>query len=207
MKLYYSKLSSSMAVHLVLEEIGKPYEAIQMDLDSQHQFTPEFLEINPKGRVPALVLDEGEKKVVLTEVPAILSYLAQINPELSLMPTDTLEFAKAQSFNAYLSSTVHVAHAHRRRGSRWSDCTECRTSMAAKVASNMSECFAFIQAHYLKKPWVLGDTFSVCDAYLFTISRWLEGDGVDINIFPEIRRHADAMLARPPIQRIAALHC
>ncbi|WP_211569035.1 glutathione S-transferase family protein [Marinovum algicola] len=207
MKLYYSKLSSSMAVHLLLEEIGRPYTAVAMDLKAKDQFHPEFLSVNPKGRVPALVIERGAgKTVVLTEVPAILAYLAQVHEDQSIAPSEVLDFAVAQSFNMYLAATVHIAHAHRLRGARWSDSPDCQHSMAAKVADNMADCMAFIEQHYLKGPWVLGQNYSICDPYLFTVSQWLAGDGVDLNMFPAIRAHTEEMLKRPAVRRIVPLH-
>ena len=111
-RLFYSLGSCSLASHIALEEAGADYEAIRMDVRKWDQRKPEYLAINPKGRVPALATDRG----VLTENTAILAWVAQAHPQAGLMPSDPWDFAQAQAFNGYLASTVHVAHAHRLAG-------------------------------------------------------------------------------------------
>ena len=120
-KFYYSPGSCALASHLALEEAGADYQAIRVDFKANEQRSPQYLQINPKGRVPALVTPEG----VLTETPAILVYIAQMFPQAALAPLDDpFRFALAQSFNSYICSTVHVAHAHKGRGTRWVDESE-----------------------------------------------------------------------------------
>ena len=118
LKLYYSPRSCALASHIALQEAGAAYTAERVDFKSNQQNSPEYLAINPKGRVPALVTDRG----VLTETPAMLAYVAQTFPAAGLAPLeDAFAFAQAQAFNSYLCSTLHVAHAHGRRGYRWAD--------------------------------------------------------------------------------------
>ena len=202
MKLYYAKGTAALPVHIALEEIGAPYEAKLLDFSKAEQQSPEYLKINPKGRVPALEVSGG----VLTEALAILTYLAQRFPEASLAPLDPFGLARAQAFNAYLSSTVHVAHAHRLRGARWADDASAHEAMRAKVTGNMTDCAKVIEAHYFDGPWVLGEQFSICDPYLFTIVRWMPADGVDMSAFTKLTAHTEAMMQRPAVQRIVALH-
>ena len=116
-KLFYNPGSCSLASHIALEEAGADYQAVRINIRGGEQKSPEFLAINPKARVPALVTDQG----VLTETPAILAWVAQTYPRAKLAPTDPWAFAQVQAFNSYLGSTVHVAHAHRHRGYRWAD--------------------------------------------------------------------------------------
>lgn len=199
--LYYAPNSCALASHLALELSGLPYEAKRVDFANNQQRSPEFLAMNPKGRVPALVTDHG----VLTETPAILVYVCQLRPEANLAPLhDAFAFAQLQSFNSYLCSTVHVAHAHRYRGYRWSDSAEAIESMRQKVPQNMRECFGLIERDYMKGPWVLGEQLSVCDLYLFTIGRWLPGDDVDINEFPKVAAHAARVQQLEAVQRVLA---
>ncbi|HEY0961158.1 MAG TPA: glutathione S-transferase family protein [Pseudomonadales bacterium] len=201
LRLYYAPNSCALASHLALELSGLPYEAKRLDIAKQEQRSPEYLALNPKGRVPALLTDSG----VLTETPAILVYIAQLRPEAKLAPlNDAFEFAQMQSFNSYLCSTVHVAHAHRYRGYRWSDSAEAIESMRQKVPQNMRECFSLIERDYLTGPWVLGGQLSVCDLYLFTIGRWLPGDDVDINEFPRVADHAARLQQIAGVQRVLA---
>jgi len=199
--LFHAPGSCAMATHLALEHSGLPYTARKVDFKNQEQRSPDFLKINPKGRVPALVTDHG----VLTETPALLVYVAQLAPEAKLAPLDDpFAFAQMQSFNSYMCSTVHVAHAHRYRGYRWSDDEAAIATMVTKVPQNMRDCFSLIENDYLRGPWVLGKQISVCDMYLFTVCRWLEGDDVDIHEFPRVADHFNRMLEIPAVQRVLA---
>jgi glutathione S-transferase len=201
LRLYYAPNSCALASHLALELSGLPYEARRVDFAKNEQRSPEFLAVNPKGRVPALLTDHG----VLTETPAILAYICQSRPEARLAPLDDpFAFAQMQSFNSYLCSTVHVAHAHRYRGYRWADSEASIEDMKQKVPQNMRDCFGLIERDYLQGPWVLGEQLSVCDLYLFTIGRWLPGDGVDINEFPRVADHAARVQQIAGVQGVLA---
>lgn len=189
----------SRASHIVLEESGLPYKVKQVDFSKQEQHSQAFLAVNPKGRVPALVTSSG----VLTETPAILSFIAQMAPAAKLAPLDdAFEFARMQSFNAYISSTVHVAHAHGRRGSRWADEASSLEDMKRKVPQVMSDCFEIIEQGFYGGPWVLGNQYSVSDPYLFVMSGWLKSDGVDIARFPKVHDHYQRMLARAAVIKV-----
>ena len=180
-KIFYSPGACALASHIALAETGAEYEAVRLNFQKGEQRAPDYLKINPKGRVPALVTPKG----VLTETPAILVYLAQTFPKAKLAPLDDAwAFAQAQAFNSYLCSTVHVHHAHRTRGTRWADDEAAIEGMKKKVAQNMTDSFALIEGEMLKGPWVLGEAYSMCDPYLFTLSSWLESDAVDIKRFP-----------------------
>lgn len=201
LKLFYSTGSCALASHLALEEAGVAYEAVRINLANNDQRKPEYLAINPKGRVPALVTERG----VLTETPAILAFIAQSCPQAQLAPlADPFGFARVQAFNSYLSSTVHVAHAHKGRGIRWSDDPEAIQSMRDKVPANMAECFGLIERDMLAGPWVMGAAYTICDPYLFTLANWLDGDGVDIARFPKVKEHRALMAARPAVKRVLA---
>lgn len=202
LKLYFAPGSCALASHIALEEAGAAYEAVRLNLASGDQRAPDYLAINPKGRVPALVTAHG----VLTETPAILAYIAQTHPASALLPTDAWGLARAQSFMSYLCSTVHVAHAHRGRGSRWSDDPAVIEGMKRKVTQNMADCFALIESDMFAGPWVLGDAYSACDAYLFTIAGWLKGDGVDIARFPAVAGHFARMAQRVAVGRALTAH-
>ena len=201
LKLYYAPATCALAAHIALEDIGAPFEAVAVDFASAEQTKPAYKAINPKARVPALVGDRG----TLTEVPAILAYLAQTNPQANLAPLNNpFEFARMQAFNSYLCSTVHVAHAHKGRGTRWVDDPAAIEAMKKKVTQNMAACFELIEQHLFTAPWVLGAAYSVADPYLFTLTRWLEGDGVEVKQFPGVAAHFGRMFERPAVKR--ALH-
>jgi glutathione S-transferase len=202
---YYAPGTCALASHLALEFSGAPYEAKRLDFKQQQQRTPEYLKINPKGRVPALVTDRG----VLTETPAVLQYIAQSFPQGALAPVDDVFLlAKVNEFNSYLCSTVHVNHAHKGRGYRWVDAADNAAieAMKKKVPDTMAESFTLIEEQMLKGPWVLGERFSTSDLYLYTLTRWLEGDGVAVSRFPKVADHMRRMEAKPQVQKVVALH-
>lgn len=202
---YYAPGTCALASHLALEFAGAPYEAKRLDFKQNQQRSPEYLRVNPKGRVPALVTERG----VLTETPALLQYIAQAFPQAKLAPVnDAFLLARGNEFNSYLCSTVHVNHAHKGRGYRWveADDTASLEAMKKKVPQTMAESFALIEEQMLKGPWVLGESFSTSDLYLYTLTRWLEGDGVDVKRFPRVADHMRRMEALPQVQKVVALH-
>ena len=202
LKFYYATGTCALATHIALEEAGAPYEAVAVDFSAQAQRSPEYLAINPKGRVPALVTDDG----ILTETPALLLFVAQRFPTAELAPlSDPFALAQVQEFNSYLCSTVHVAHAHGRRGARWADDAGALEAMKRKVASNMTDCFELIERKLLRGPWVMGERYTICDPYLFTIGSWLEADGVDTTRLPRVVAHRRRMQARPAVQQAVAV--
>jgi glutathione S-transferase len=200
-KLFWSLGSCSLASHIALEEAGAEYEAVRINVREKANLTPEYLALNPKGRVPALATDQG----VLTENVAILAWIAQAFPEAKLAPSDPWAFAQAQAFNSYLSSTVHVAHAHRMRGYRWADEESSFADMRRKVPETVAACFQLIEDEFLKGPYVLGEAYSICDGYLFTLADWLEGDGVDARRFPRVLEHRERIRARPAVSKVLAV--
>jgi glutathione S-transferase len=200
LKLFYSPGACSLASHIALEEAGVPYELARLDFKSDDQKKPEYLKVNPKGRVPALVTDKG----ILTESPAILAYIAQTYPAAKLAPSDPFDFARAQAFNSYLCSTVHVSHAHRVRGNRWVDDPAAIKEMQRKVPETVGAAFALIESGMLEGPWVMGKDYSICDGYLFTMAQWLEGDGVDLSKLPRVMEHRARVAERPAVKQAVA---
>jgi glutathione S-transferase len=200
MQLFHAWGSCSLAALIALEEAGADYELALMSTRDGDQRKPEYLAVNPKGRVPALVTERG----VLTETPAILAFIAQSFPQAGLAPTDPFAFAQMQAFNSYLCSTVHVAHAHKHRGYRWATEESSFQDMTRKVAQNEIDCFRLIEAEYLQGPWVMGEAFSVADGYLFTIADWLEEDGVDPKQFARVHEHRERTRARPAVRKVLA---
>ena len=201
LKLFYAAGTCALASHIALEEAGAQYEAVRLSFRTDDQRKPEYLAINPKGRVPSLVTDRG----VLTETPAILAFIAQSFPRAALAPLDDpFAFARVQAFNSYLCSTVHVAHAHGVRGARWADDPAALEAMKRKVPQAVGECFALIEREMFEGPWVMGETYTICDPYLFTLAQWMEGDGVDPARFPGIQDHGKRMVERPAVERALA---
>lgn len=203
LKLFYAVGSCALASHIALEEAGAAYETVRVNFATNDQRKPEYLKINPKGRVPALITDTG----ILTETPAILAYIAQVYPQANLAPlADPFEFARVQSFNSYLCSTAHVNHAHMSRGSRWADEPSSIEDMKRKAPKNIAEGFALMESEMFAGPWVMGSTYTICDPYLYTLGRWLERAAVDIARYPKIHDHQQRMAQRPAVQKVLAEH-
>ena len=203
LKLYYAANSCALATHILLEEVGADYSVQRIDFSKEQQKSPDFLKINPKGRVPALVTDRG----ILTETPAMLVYVAQSFPAAGLAPMDDpFAFARMQSFNSYLCSHLHVAHAHRMRGHRWVDADDAHSiaAMKRKVPETVGGAFEMIERDMLKGPWVMGDTYTICDPYLFTLAQWMEKDGVDLARVPRVVDHRRRVSERPAVKRAIA---
>jgi len=201
LKLYYAAGTCALASHIALEEAGARFETVRLSFKTNDQRKPEYLAINPKGRVPALVTGQG----ILTETPALLVYIAQTFPKAGLAPLDNpFELARVQAFNSYLCSTVHIAHAHGMRGYRWADDVEALKEMKRKVPQSVGECFELIEREMFAGPWVMGKAYTICDPYLFTLAQFLEGDGVDPARFPKILDFRKRMAERPAVKRALA---
>jgi glutathione S-transferase len=201
LKLYYAPGTCALASHIALQEAGAAYSTERVDFKTNQQNSPEYLAINPKGRVPTLVTDRG----ILTETPAMLAFIAQSFPSARLAPLeDPFAFAQAQAFNSYLCSTVHVAHAHRVRGYRWATNEASFDDMKGMVPKSVGLSVALIERDMFRGPWVMGESYTICDPYLFTLAGWLEGDGVDLSALPKVADHRKRMAERPAVQKVLA---
>ena len=201
MRLYYAPDTCALASHIALEEAGAAYETRRIDFAVAEQTKPDYLAINPKGRVPALVTERG----ALTETPAILVYVAQTHPAARLAPIDDpFAFAELQAFTSYLCSTVHVAHAHRMRGYRWADDPAALEAMKKKVPQSIGACFEIIERRMFRGPWVMGEAYTIADPYLFTLASWLEADGIDPAAYPRVHDHRRRMGERLAVKRALA---
>ncbi len=201
MKLFYANGTISIAPAIALVEAALDHDLVRIDFGQAEQTLPEYLAINPKGRVPALVLDDG---TILTETGALLEYIAALAPEVELVPADPVLAAHMRSVMYYLASTMHVAHAHKMRGSRWADLPESHADMTAKVPETVTACATFVEAECLRGDYVCGSDLSIADTYLFVVCNWLEGDGVNMANFPKITAFMDRMEQRSSVQAIRA---
>ena len=194
MKLFAAPRTISVAAAIALEEAGVDYDLHMLDFASGAQRDDAYLAINPKGRVPALDVD-GE---ILTETGSRLEYVATLAP--ALMPNDALAATRARSVMYYLASTMHVNHAHMRRGHRWADTEASWADMAAKVPHTMAENATFVEENCIAGRFVLGAHVSIADCYLYVVCTWLPGDGVDLAPFPRMRAFMAAMEDRHSIE-------
>ncbi|WP_415922737.1 glutathione S-transferase family protein [Tateyamaria sp. SN6-1] len=199
MQLFAAPGTISVAAAIALEEAGVDYTLQMVDFANGAQQGAEYLAINPKGRVPALVLEDG---TVLTETGAILDFIAAHDPRL--MPADPVHAAQARGVMYYLASTMHVNHAHKMRGHRWADAAASWDDMTAKVPQTMRDSAAFVEEACIAGPYVLGAHFSIADCYLYLVCTWLPGDGVDLAPFPRIRAFMETMETRHSIEVMRA---
>ena len=197
---FYTPKTCALATHIALIDAGADYTLQRIDFKSGQQRSPEFLAINPKGRVPALVTPQG----ILTETPALQAYLAQAYPQAALAPTDPVAIARLQAFTAFLSSTLHVAHAHGPRGSRWTDDPAAQAALKAYVPTSVTAAFKLVEDTMLQGPFVMGETYTIADPYLYTMSTWIEGDQVDTTQIPRVMAHREMMSQRPSVIRALA---
>ena len=199
MQLFYATNTISVAVAIALQEAGLDHTLTKVDFSKGEQLGADYLGINPKGRVPALVVDGH----VLTETGALLEYIATSAPDKNLIPSDPIEAAKMRSVMFYVASTMHVNHAHRMRGTRWADQQSSFDDMAAKVPETMTASATFVENECLTDLFV-GGTISIADCYLFVVCTWLAGDGVDLSVFPKINAFMAAMEDRASVKSVRA---
>ena len=196
LKLFWAPNTIAVAPAIVLNEGGVHWDGQRIDFKSGEQTKPDYLGVNPKGRVPALATPGG----ILTEAGAIMEYLAATAVP-GLVPVDPLHAARMREIMYYLASTAHVNHAHKVRGARWADRAESWADMQAKVPETMTASAAFLDAQ-IEGSLLFGDALTLADAYLYAVSTWLEGDGVDVNRFSKLARFMDVMRARPSVQAV-----
>jgi glutathione S-transferase len=200
-KLYYSPGACSLASHMALEEAGADYEPVRVNFASAEQRTPEYLRINPKGRVPALA--EGDR--VVTENPAILRYVARLHPGAKLWPEDPAEEARCAEWLAFISSTVHPAYAHIRRPERYATDPKAKEDVMAKGRESCREIWSMVEAKFGKGPWATGDRFSVADPYMLVFWTWGRGQVLGYDMakdFPNWTDHARRMATRPAVKKV-----
>lgn len=201
LKLYTAPGTIGLACEIALEEAGADYEVVRLNFADNAQRQPDYLAVNPKSRVPALVCDQG----VITETPAILGYVAQTHPKAGLAPMgDAFATAQMQALNSYLCSWVHPAAAHRFRGYRWADDPVALKDMARKAPEVFAAAMGVIEGSYLAGPWVLGEAFSISDIYLYVVSSWLPRDGIDMAQFPKIAGHYARVGERAAVKTVLA---
>ena len=200
MKLYYSPNACSLAIHVLLEEIGKPYELRRVNFAEREQYSPEYLAINPKGKVPVLERDGGSR---LTELPAIAWYLARSNPQANLLPADIEGEARALEIMDYLIATVHMRGFTRIfRPENFAPTPEDKEKVQQAGREVIRQGFDIILSALGDQEFLLG-SFSIADIVLFFLEFW----GVrrdHMTLPPTLESHLQRMLARPAVQRALA---
>ncbi len=196
MKLYYAPGACSIGIHVLLEEIGKPYETIPVNLREGAQYKPAFTSVNPKSKVPALVRDDGS---LLTEFPAIAYWLARTNPYANLLPDDIDLQAKALELTDYAVATIHMqGFARLFRTANFTPNPADEDAVKARGRELAEKGFATIDQALEGKEYAVG-AFSIADTAIFYVELWSKRVGIALPA--NCAAHLDRMLARPSVQR------
>lgn len=199
MKLYYSQGACSLAPHIILEELGMPYTAQQLVGDHDDHSRPEFLKLNPNGAVPVLEFADGR---VLTEGVAIQQYLADLQPELGLAPRNgTWERAKLQETMNFIATELHKGVGGMFGIESLVQSPAAVEELRTGMMNNAGQKLDIMNSQMNGKKFAFGDSFSIADAYLFTVFSWVPYVGMKAEKWPNLVAHAKMMSERPAVRR------
>ncbi|MGD9871633.1 MAG: glutathione transferase GstA [Thauera sp.] len=192
MKLYLKPGACSLSPHIALEESGLPYETEVVDLKTKITASgADFTKSNPKGYVPALLLDSGE---LLTEGAAIVQYIADQAPGKKLAPANgTIERYRLQSWLNFIGTELHKSCSpffNPASGKEWKQI----------ASANLERRLAYVNAQLEGKPYLMGEDFSVADGYLFTVLGWMKFIKIDLAKWSNLAAYVDRVAARPAVQ-------
>lgn len=194
MKLYYSPGACSLATHITLNEIGTPFETEKMSLANKASLT----QVHAKGYVPMLRLDDG---TVLTEGVVIMQYLADQKPELNLMPkAGTMERYRAQEWLNYISTEIHKGFSPLFAADRMIKDETARAEFKEVVKANLRNRFEWIESEMTSKKFIMGDHFTIADAYLFTCMSWGKMVAFDTTRFTNLAQWNARVYQRAAVQ-------
>ncbi len=190
--LYYSPGACSLSPHIVLREAGLAFELDKVSFGTKKTSDGgDFLAVNPKGSVPVLRLDDGQ---VLTEGPAIVQYLADRNPDAKLAPpAGTMERYRLQEWLNFITSELHKGYSPLFRPTTPEE-------YKAIARENLLKKYEFVDSKLAGRNYLMGDQFTVADAYLFTVTTWAKHVGVDLSKFANVGAFMARMSARPAVQ-------
>jgi len=199
MKLYYAPGACSIGIHVLLEEIGKPYETQLVNLRDGEQYKPPYLSTNPKSKVPALQRDDGS---LLTEFPVIAHWLARRNPEANLLPKDDEAFTRAMEAMEYAVGTMHgQGFARLFRTERFAPSPSDHEAVKAAGREVVEKGFAVLDKALAGKNYIAGSEFSPADTALFYVEFWA-AKRLNMKLPANVSAHYDRMMARPSVQRV-----
>lgn len=192
MKLYYSPGACSLAPHIVAREAGIDLELVKVDTKTKTVAADgDFWAVNPKGYVPALELDDG---AILTEVSAVLQYLADRKPDGHLVPkAGSMERYRLLELLGYIATELHKGY-----GPLWYPNTPDEVKDSTRTA--LRKRYAYIEGLLVGRPYLMGDDFSIADAYLYTVTNWSRVAKVDLTEFPDLLAFQKRVAARPAVQ-------
>ncbi len=185
MKLFIKPGACSLSPHIVTRELGLPIEVQKADTKSD-----DFKKVNPKGYIPVLQLDDGQ---VLTEGVAIVQYLADQKPDAQLAPkAGTLERYRLIEWLNYVATELHKGFSPLFR--------KPPEDFKKVLLDGLSQKLAFLDQHFQKSAFLMGEKFTVADAYLFTILTWAPSQGLDLSRWPALKAFFDKVSARPAVK-------
>ena len=199
-KLYYAPGACSFASHCALEEVGHPYETQKLNLAEGDQRKPDYLRLNPRGRVPTLVVD-GQ---VMTENVGILTYLGGGHSHAGLWPEKTWDQAKLVSTLAWLSNSVHPSYTHLFRPERFVDDESAKEAVKAKAESMFQGYLEEIDGLLAGHKWTMGKQYTVADPYLLVFYRWANRQKMAVRELKNYSALVDRVMARPAVQKVMA---
>lgn len=193
MKLYFSPGACSLAPHIALAETGLPYQAVKVDL-RKHALADgaNYYDINPKGYVPVLELDDGTR---LTEVAVVLQYIADRKPGTLAPAFGTMERYRVMEWLNFVATEVH-----KQFSPLWYPTTPDATKDAQK--QKLATRFAYLDKILAAQPYLTGASFSVADAYLFTILNWAPNFKIDLSAYPAVAKFVARVAERPAVRRV-----
>jgi glutathione S-transferase len=208
MKLYWGPHTCAIGIHILLEEIGRPYETEEIDVGGGATHAPPFLSINPKGKVPTLVRDDGS---VLTEFAAIATWLARISPEKNLLPSDPEIEARAAETLSYVEGTIHgqgYARIFKPQLFEPQDMVHGtlglgQSSVQRQGRQIIETGFATLDPGLGHRPYAAGDVLTIADFGLFYVERWAAPQGIELPI--NVAAHFRRMLARRAVHKVRTL--
>lgn len=208
MKLYWAPHTCAIGIHVLLEEIGAPYETEQLNLERGDNRRPPFINLNPKGKVPTLEFDDG---TVLTEFGAIAMWLARANPQAELLPADAMVQARALEVLEYVEGTIHgqgYARMIAPQAFATTDAVDADGRMeeeriVLRGKQIVEEGFAILDTHLKRHRFAVGNQLSIADSALFYVERWAPAKGITLPI--NVEAHFQQMLARPAVRKVMHL--
>ncbi len=205
MKLLWGPHTCAIGIHVLLEEIGVAYEIEKVDVAGGATSEPSFLSINPKGKVPTLVRDDG---TVLTEFGAIATWLARTHPQHGLIPSDPEGEARMIELMSYVEGTIHgqgFARIFEPRSFEPQDVVHQATglgmsSVKAQGRLMVEQGFAILGSQLARQDFAIGDRLTIADMALFYVERWAPQNGITLPV--NLQRHLSRMVSRPAVHRV-----
>ena len=192
MKLYYAPGACSLASHIALQETGLPFEIDKLNVSAKTTSSGEdYMQINPKGYVPAIRLDDGS---ILTEGGAILQYIADQKPDSDLAPqAGTMERYRLQEWLTFIGTEIHKSFSPLFNKTASDEVKNNARNMLGKR-------LGYVETQLANKPYLMGAKFTVADAYMFVVLSWSSHVGFDLSSFPRINEYTARIATRPAVQ-------